>query len=71
MKVGRFEGLSSCVCPHPSHQVIIGRAEASTKGKLKVSDQRRSRATVLWWRQDGRDGILGEIKGKGKWSCEA
>lgn len=46
MKVGRFEGLSSCMCPHPSHQVIIGRVEASTKEKLKVSDQRRSRTTV-------------------------
>lgn len=46
--------------------MIVGgyEVEASAKNKHKVSDQGGSRA-----RQEGRDGILGEMKGKGKGRC--
>lgn len=44
---GEVEGLSSCMCPYPHHQVILGRfgVEASAKEKLRVSNQSQSRTT--------------------------
>lgn len=67
MKVGRFSLHVPIPTPSGDHRdpELKLQPRKSSKLVIKVGAEQ----LFWWWRQDGRDRILGEIKRKGEGSC--